>query len=83
MSLGKALGHSMATLTMSAGGGMAEVGRAGAVAPAASRLCQPLLEEAHAILQDKSDTEGKTRTVIRACLFSGKCLKVPFKNREY
>lgn len=62
---------------------MAEVGRAGAVAPAASRLCQPLLEEAHAILRDKSDTEGKTRTVIRACLFSGKCLKVPFKNREY
>lgn len=33
MSLGKALGHSMATLTMSAGGGMAEVGRAGAVVP--------------------------------------------------
>lgn len=59
MSLGKALGHSMATLTMSAGGGMAEVGRAGAVAPAASRLCQPLLEEAHAILQDKSEKKRK------------------------
>lgn len=55
MSLGKAFGHSMATLTMSAGGGMAEVGWAGGVGPAAS----PLLEVAHPNLQDKSEEKER------------------------
>lgn len=39
MSLGKAFGHSMATLTMSAGGGMAEGGGVVGVGLTASHLC--------------------------------------------